>query len=359
MKINTKTMKSFKRIWTELWLPLLIILLIALFYKQILITFPRWITEIYFSTFSDEKYNPGITGPIGDTFGGMLGPLVALFAAFLTFLAFWVQYKANVDQKHDLQVERFENKFYELLRFHKDNISEIKIDGHEGTVEKRKAFVSMYNEFRYSFWCCKDKYTELQERGVLLNNYSDEQLVRLAYIFFLGGVGDNSDMVSKAINKNPNYKFEDNLFHAVLAYFKLIKSKQIRPAYIDNDGNPVILRLRYLPWGGHQSRLGHYYRHLFQTVKYVDKQEVDLITEDDKIDYLRMLRAQLSDYEQVLLYYNAISHLGEGWLQNNYFIKYKMIHNIPLPLASFGITPTEKFCKELEADPSLFEWVER
>lgn len=351
-------MKALKRIWSELWLPILIILFIALFYKQILVSFPQWLTKIYYQNFSNEELNPNITGPIGDTFGGMLGPLIALFAAFLTFLAFWVQFKANVEQKRDLQIERFENKYYELLRFHKDNISEIKIDGHEGIVEKRKAFVSMYNEFRYSFWCCKDKYDELQEAGLLQNKYTEEELVRLAYIFFLGGVGDNSDMVSKAINKMPAHCFEDKLFFAVLNYFKLIKSKSIRPAYFDADGNPVILRLRYLPWGGHQSRLGHYYRHLFQTVKYVDKQDEDLISSTDKIEYLRMLRAQLSDYEQVLLYYNAISHFGEGWLKNDYFTKYKMIHNIPLPLASFGIKPHEKFKKEIAKDPSIFEWLE-
>lgn len=351
-------MKAIRRIWSELWLPILLILLIALFYEQILIRFPRWLTEIYYINFKDGKLNPADTGPIGDTFGGMLGPLIALFAAFLTFLAFWVQFKANVEQKRDLQIERFENKFYELLRFHKDNISEIKIDGHEGVVEKRKAFVSMYNEFRYSYWCCKDKYDELSAAGALKNQYSEEELVRLAYIFFLGGVGDNSDMVSKAINKMATHCFEEKLFYAVLNYFKLIKSKSIRPAYIDHEGNPVILRLRYLPWGGHQSRLGHYYRHLFQTVKYVDKQDEDLIPESDKLEYLRMLRAQLSDYEQVLLYYNAISHFGEGWLQNNYFVKYKMIHNIPLPLASFGIKPPEKFSRELEKDPSIFEWLE-
>ena len=351
-------MKAIRRIWSELWLPILLILLIALFYEQILIRFPRWLTEIYYINFKDGKLNPADTGPIGDTFGGMLGPLIALFAAFLTFLAFWVQFKANVEQKRDLQIERFENKFYELLRFHKDNISEIKIDGHEGTVEKRKAFVSMYNEFRYSYWCCKDKYDELSAAGALKNQYSEEELVRLAYIFFLGGVGDNSDMVSKAINNMATHCFEEKLFYAVLNYFKLIKSKSIRPAYIDHEGNPVILRLRYLPWGGHQSRLGHYYRHLFQTVKYVDKQDEDLIPESDKLEYLRMLRAQLSDYEQVLLYYNAISHFGEGWLQNNYFVKYKMIHNIPLPLASFGIKPHEKFSAALEQDPSIFEWLE-
>ena len=45
-----------------------------------------------------------------------MSPFIAIAAAILTFFAFWVQYKANEQQKIDLKVERFENKFYELLR---------------------------------------------------------------------------------------------------------------------------------------------------------------------------------------------------------------------------------------------------
>ena len=38
------------------------------------------------------------TGQIGDTIGGVMGPIIALLAAFLTFLAFWIQYRANEKQ---------------------------------------------------------------------------------------------------------------------------------------------------------------------------------------------------------------------------------------------------------------------
>lgn len=55
-------------------------------------------------------------GLIGDTMGGTMNPFIAISAAILTFLAFWIQYKANEQQKRDLQVERFENKFYEMLK---------------------------------------------------------------------------------------------------------------------------------------------------------------------------------------------------------------------------------------------------
>ncbi len=35
------------------------------------------------------------TGQIGDTIGGTMGPFIAIAAAILTFIAFWVQYKSN------------------------------------------------------------------------------------------------------------------------------------------------------------------------------------------------------------------------------------------------------------------------
>ena len=41
------------------------------------------------------------TGEIGDTIGGITGPFIAIAAAGLTFIAFWVQYKANIQQRQD------------------------------------------------------------------------------------------------------------------------------------------------------------------------------------------------------------------------------------------------------------------
>lgn len=68
------------------------------------------------------------TGVIVDTIGGTVGTVIAIFAAFLTFLAFGIQYEANQQQKIDLQFERFESKFFELLKLHKDNVNEMVIE---------------------------------------------------------------------------------------------------------------------------------------------------------------------------------------------------------------------------------------
>lgn len=62
------------------------------------------------------------TGQIGDTIGGIIGPLVAIIASYLTFLAFWVQYKANEQQRNDISLERFENTLFHLIQI-QENIT--------------------------------------------------------------------------------------------------------------------------------------------------------------------------------------------------------------------------------------------
>ena len=115
---------------------------------------------------------------------------------------------------------------------------------------------------------------------------------------------------------------------------------------------------------GHISRLGHYYRHLFQTVKYVDEYDKYNFDDKERYNYLKTLRAQLSSHEQILLYYNCLTSLGNIWLDKKhpYLIKYKMIKNIPLPIADFGIRPEEKFKDEIvelrAKGEELFEWHE-
>ena len=114
-KKNSKKNKTFTR---DFWLCLLVFIALigAICYL------PTYFTE-------SERYNFNKdTGIIGDTIGGIMGPFVAIAAAILTFLAFWVQFKANEQLRNDISVERFESKFYKLLDIHMQNVNSIKID---------------------------------------------------------------------------------------------------------------------------------------------------------------------------------------------------------------------------------------
>lgn len=69
--------------------------------------------------------------------------------------------------------------------------------------------------------------------------------------------------------------------------------------------NESVVKLSYqLFWKDHQTELGHYFRYLYNIVRF--------IKESSFVDgpYVRLVRAQLSDQELLLLFYNCVSDNG-------------------------------------------------
>ncbi|MDZ7646712.1 MAG: hypothetical protein U5K54_05745 [Cytophagales bacterium] len=87
-------------------------------------------------------------GAAGDSINGLSAPILALMVVIVTFLAFWVQFEANQQIRKDIKLDRFETKFYELLRLHQHNVGDIDIDS---KFNGRKAFVRMYYEIRFIY----------------------------------------------------------------------------------------------------------------------------------------------------------------------------------------------------------------
>lgn len=98
-------MHSHKTFDKNFWIGAVITILII----TIVCHFPLW-----FAT-KDSGIDFTQTGQIGDTIGGIMGPFVAIIAALLTFMAFWVQFKANQQQRYDIAVERFENNLFQMI----------------------------------------------------------------------------------------------------------------------------------------------------------------------------------------------------------------------------------------------------
>ncbi len=105
------------------------------------------------------------------------------------------------------------------------------------------------------------------------------------------------------------------------------------------SNNPTVKGNRkYLEYDGHQNILGHYFRHIFQTVKFVNDQEI--LNYKEKYDYIKILRAQLSTHEQVLFFYNSLSTIGMPWERDQgikdenfkLITKYNLVKNITFEL---------------------------
>ena len=54
--------------------------------------------------------------------------------------------------------------------------------------------------------------------------------------------------------------------------------------------------------------LDHYFRHLYRIFKYIDDADSNVISDEKKYKYTGIVRATLSPYELIMLFYNGFSH---------------------------------------------------
>ena len=310
------------------------------------------------------------TGQIGDTLGGITAPFIAIAAGFLTFLAFWVQYKANEQQKADLldqksssQKVNFENNFFELVKLHRDNVSEMRYTkyyrGDMLRSENRKVFREIFKEFIECYREVK-KFSNSTDPSTYLNKTYQEKLeeikkandirvtiiemaiIDIAYSIVFFGMGSEGETVLKDKFKR---KYNNYYIFRLMCFIKLKPKGEnktefqlwesikglplnglhplVEEVYLHRDHvvipNGISLIAQQLLanrhcikyYGGHQHRLGHYYRHLFQSYKFLYNYE--FLDPNEKYFYGKILRAQLSTYEQALLLINSISALGMRW----------------------------------------------
>lgn len=73
-----------------------------------------------------------------------------------------------------------------------------------------------------------------------------------------------------------------------------------------------------------KNNLGHYFRMLYHIVKYIDKSSV--LRDFEQKKYLKIVRAQLSTYEIVLLFFNGFYDVGFNF--KKYIEKYDLLQGI-------------------------------
>lgn len=177
------------------------------------------------------------TGTIGDTIGGTMGPFVAIAAAILTFLAFWVQFKANEQQRKDIALERFESNLFQLIQIQEEitnNLSFTPTDGADrlyGSVfHGRQVFQILYREKTFPYWGIENG---IREKGII--SYEEDKDVNV---------------------------------------------------------------------------LDHYFRHLYRVFKFIDEAPIFVNDKNKKYEYACIMRASLSQYELIMLFYNCLSSNG-------------------------------------------------
>lgn len=280
----------------------------------------------------------------GDTLGGILNPIIGIVAILVTYLAFFIQFLANKQVQNQFKIQQFESQFYEMLRIHKDNVNEMYLPSKNGeNFNGRYVLESIYYELIFCYNSCKllVEANYKQEINNPSKLKSSKSILTFVYkIWFFG---------TSNIDKT-NFDFLE------IECFDYLKRIQTIDS-LHEDIKHSILK-------GNQSRLAHYYRHLFQTVKFVANQNEGFISYEDKRKYLRILRAQLSNYEQALLFFNWFSDFGYKWeepnnLGNKFFTDYRIIHNL-YPVLILKMFDLEEFksnkIEKNRTKDSIFEY---
>ncbi len=272
-------------------------------------------------------------GAIGDFTGGVIGTLVAVFGAMYVVKS----YKRQVSQA---RLQTFEATCATMLELHRQNVQEIEIEIQGGgKLTGRKAFPYLVSEYEMLFDIVNQSISHIISKNKEYNEWAldREKQLELAHKLSYGYFFYNVD--------NYTVNNEDEL--------SLKLGEQVRSDVqkrLERGLNSGLLALE------RHVTLGHYYRHLYNMVDYIDKAEH--IAQDSKDRYCKIVRSQLSDYEQILLYYNTLSPLGEAW--NNplgvtnrdkmcLIAKYRLLKNCPYYLQYHGIKPSETYSEEIKA----------
>lgn len=201
------------------------------------------------------------------TFGDMFGSVNALFSGFALAGIIFAILLQRIELKYQreelietrkefkiqnstLKLQRFENTFFSLLELHHKIVDSIDLD-----VEKRKAVRDM--SLRHI------EYETLKSRDVFKHTFN-------------------------------------------------LMRQYLKEAHNENVINKVYLE----HYQKYQTDFGHYFRNLYRMVKLVNDSELLSETKEKlsytiKYKYTSIIRAQLSDYELLWLFYNGLSENGD------------------------------------------------
>jgi hypothetical protein len=255
--------------------------------------------------FIQDLWNKHIDFQKGSYYGGLLSGLFAFLSVIL--IAFTLK-----NQSDTSKLSRFEDRFFQLMQIQRDNSENIILSEIKG----RKVFIMLLDEFALAYKIVTNfiKTNEL--------NYFEREIIDIAYhAFFYGVEGEKSRPVFSDILVE--YQFTKKQIDAIIRLF--IRSRKEKKHF-------------YVYFEGHQVRLGHYYRHMFQSVDYINKQKSVFLSYQKRYEYVKIFRAQLSTQEQILLFLNSLSKLGRSWemsvdcknVNDKLITKFNMLSNIAI-----------------------------
>lgn len=212
---------------------------------------------------------------LGGFLAGTTGVLWALAGLFLIFVAFQGQQRQTLNQEEEIRLTR------EELRQTREELHGQKVQLEEQSRTFRQ------QRFENTF------FQMLQLHHVIVNSVDVTEAPSLRWL-----------------TRRADQREQLAVFSSRDAFAELYRRLSERYANRKHEQGPLsasdAVQLVYEPlYNEHQSDLGHYFRHLYSTVRVIKESDAE-----SKLLYTSILRAQLSAPEMLLLFYNGLSVYG-------------------------------------------------
>lgn len=281
------------------------------------------LTVAAFILFNDTYFNTSLqidselAAKFGDFFGGFIGTIFAIFSVILLIYTI-------VSQHLEISKNGARDRFFKMLDYHNENIRSIRVPSLETEKnqiieEGRRAFVV----YKIQLKRLLQAVTEIDQE--LSTNLTDAQKIDIAYMCFYYGQSDTwIDFISQKLS-----------FHqsgSIIAGMMLGKVKVREDLKLGRTN---------------QTDLSSYFRNMYNAIKLVDNDKY--LSESEKINLVKIYRAQLSNPELYILFFNLVSRFGKKWNANGYIEKYELLTNLPVAYCD-GYDPKKYFNISFEED---------
>ena len=251
-----------------------------------------------FNIGSSNTIDPDLSAQFGNLYGGFIGTILSASSVFL--LIFTIFHQKIESQKNNL-----ENIFFKMLDYHNQHLNYICIphlNPDKGMVEGKRAFIQFKIQFKNILETVNDKFSKHNLK------FSKQELADISYIIFYYGLeGSWTNFIHNKLGRYNTLTLE------------IIKEIQSELKTKSNGTNKFLR--------ANQTYLSSYFRNMYNAIKMID--ESDISTLEEKKNLIKILRAQLSNPELYVLFFNIISRFGKKWIENNFIEKYELIKNIP------------------------------
>jgi hypothetical protein len=228
----------------------------------------------------NSKINSEKFAQFGDFIGGIVGSIWALAGVLLFYIALTDQRKdiKTNQEALKLQIEALNNQVNEFEKQRKELESSRKVYEEQTKTLKTQQFESNFYSLLNVYTAIKNKLDDI-ETG---DDFFKEFYEKLGYEY------------------DPKTDINEHHNKMVEIYSNLFNEKR-----------------------GH---LSHFFKCIYRVLKIIDSNQT--FEDKEKVFYVKILRSQLTDYEQLILYYN--SHSIYGIKSRSLIIKYNLLKHIPI-----------------------------